>query len=1065
MAASNVVENMIVRLMLDPSRLFLAGRQTESRLNQMANNLARIGTRFSLAFTLPITAGVAKVAHAFADFDDAMTRSMAIADDATAAIRKQMEANAIAISRVGRTSVIDLAKSYHTLIAAGQTAQQSLKSLATIEKFAVAGMMEMESATSQLVDSMFALGKNSPDAIKNAKNMGDLANMLSYAAQLTNASEEQLAKTIRTRAGAASRAFGVPMEELFGVMSVYAQQGIKGEFAGEQIYIFLRDMQAAALKNQRAFKLMNVEVYDRRGELKQLPVIVRSLEKALAGMSDRSKKATLAFLGFTDRSIAATYNLLGTSRTMMDFTKKYEDTSPTALADKYAKMMESFAAQMKNLKNNIEIFAVEVGRTLAPAIGFVVEKIKMMTTWFGRLSEFQKKTILWIAGIAAITGPVLLITAAFAKLMLVAGLFFIPVMKLATAFGILDIGAGVFNTALASIGRMLRGDFSGLMELGNTLFKVFKAVVGFMYNIDHNLKIIGMHVKQHLIDAFDWAMDRISDRFFNFFGGTRAGTQNAAAALTQHQNVRTHFLKGFIMGVPGGPLLMKALGIEEFAEGGEVPGPAGKPKIIMAHGGEYVVPRGKQFDRLRAINQQSKLVVDRRYIPGPMTRAHALAGQMRIAEHEAVGRSIDIKWKYHLALAKESQARLNKAVTEAQTAYIRLSDNTAIDKIQEGLRTSGRNLLRIEGDLRMMELDNRLKRFEEDPTGIKHIQSKFQSSLKGLRMWGQRAGKELSKFFEDFLGAGKPGAGGGKFSRSVSMGSAPPPLWAALLGGSAIGAGGLAAKAPVAPSSRGPGYTPGIPAPDPSRQFKFGLPNWPWLQKLFAPLAEMPGVEQGEPPAIAAMRAKMAGMSGRRAAMGDTARAFERNKEGISFSQFRGAVVGGRALERAMDRMGGQIGFRQARIAKLTGRLDFEKEVESGGFNRSIQIKRLEDQLAKARGDKVQKTEDTKGPKHTRDITGVLQMIERNQRRTREQAAQFAGQGLQPTMSGNSGVLGPAGVMAAASGMGIGGLGQLGQMPGHRNRGMEVMGIGQRILGQLINIANQGKIQRGMFLH
>lgn len=493
MAASNVVENMIVRLLLDPSRLLLGAKQTESKLATMANSLARLGTKFSLAFTLPIVAGTAKTAKAFADFDDAMTRSMAIAEDASDAMRQRMEENAFAISRLGRTSSIDLAKSYHTLIAAGQSAEQSLRSLATIEKFAVAGMIDMETATSQLVDSMFALGINSPDAVRNAKNMGELANMLSYAAALTNASEEQLAKTIRTRAGAASRAFGVSKEELFGVMSVYAQQGIKGEFAGEQIYIFLRDMQAAALKNASAFKLMGVRVYDTRGELRALPMIVRDLEQALGGMSDRSKKATLSFLGFTDRSIAATYNLLGTSRIMWDFTKKFQQTSPDVLADKYARMMESFAAQMQNLRNNIEMFAIEVGRTLAPMVNVVAEKVKMMSEWFGRMNAVQKKTIVGFLGFAALTGPVLLITAALIQAAVVTSTFTVGVIAFGVLLGKTTLIAGALTGVVVGLTRALRGPdgLAKAFEFAKGWAGAFiSAVAGFFENIKHNFKVL-----------------------------------------------------------------------------------------------------------------------------------------------------------------------------------------------------------------------------------------------------------------------------------------------------------------------------------------------------------------------------------------------------------------------------------------------------------------------------------------------------------------------------------------------------------------------------------------------
>jgi hypothetical protein len=42
----------------------------------------------------------------------------------------------------------------------------------------------------------------------------------------------------------------------------------------------------------------------------------------------------------------------------------------------------------------------------------------------------------------------------------------------------------------------------------------------------------------------------------------------------------------------GGALGGIAGGLLPFKKGGRIPGPKGKPKVILAHGGEYVLPAG-----------------------------------------------------------------------------------------------------------------------------------------------------------------------------------------------------------------------------------------------------------------------------------------------------------------------------------------------------------------------------------------------------------------------------------------------------------------------------------------
>jgi hypothetical protein len=396
---------------------------------------------------------------------------------------------------------------------------------------------------------------------------------------------------------------------MMAVISAYAKQGIKGEFGGEQFYILYRDVQAAALKNAQAFQNMNVSVYDRRGGLRDMPLIIRDLERALAGMSDRSKKATLAYLGFTDRSIAATYTLLGTSQYMREEMAQYTPKNlEGSLAEKYAKMMESFAAQMANLRNNLQIFAIEVGRTIAPALKWLAENVKEATTWFGRMSDFQKQFIVKAAAFAAAAGPVILMAAALVKAAMIVG----PIIAIGSALGWAAKSAGLLEASFTAISRIMKGEAGGWRDLWMSIRQVVLDVAGFLHNFDHNIAVI----RASFADMFTDLM-------------TDAG-KHFGAALVEQLGKLGGGAVGAVSNWFGG----------SFAEGGVVPGPKGAAKLAVVHGGERILSLEEAGAAAHRYNLKANMDRVSRGVAGDAAiqyKIHQEVARMNAADRDRMG--------------------------------------------------------------------------------------------------------------------------------------------------------------------------------------------------------------------------------------------------------------------------------------------------------------------------------------------------------------------------------------------------------------------------------------------
>lgn len=339
------------------------------------SSLAGLG-RKAAAATAAVGAAIGGLAvvsvREFAKFDQAMGQSLAIMGDVSDALRAEMADAAREVAKTTTFSAEQAAQSYFFLASAGLDAQASIGAMPMVARFAQAGMFDMALATDLLTDAQSALGLTiRDDAVANMENMARVSDVLVRANTLANATVQQFSEALTNKAGAALRSLGIEVEEGVAVLSAFADQGIKGEYAGTQLGIVLRDLTTKGLKNAEAFRSLGVEVFDATGEMNAIADIVGDLEGLLGGMSDATQKATLLQLGFSDKSLAAVQALLGQSEAIRNYQTALEDAS--GFTDQVAsKQLETFTAQVELLKSQFIDVAISIGESLEPALTQVV---------------------------------------------------------------------------------------------------------------------------------------------------------------------------------------------------------------------------------------------------------------------------------------------------------------------------------------------------------------------------------------------------------------------------------------------------------------------------------------------------------------------------------------------------------------------------------------------------------------------------------------------------------------------------------------------------------------------
>jgi TP901 family phage tail tape measure protein len=370
------------------SRFKRIGSHAKTGLGNAANNIKRFGLLAAGAGVAGLTASV-KLA---ADFDDAMTKSLAIMGNVSDEMRSKMSSAAREVAKTSEFSANQAAEAYFFLASAGLDAEQQLAAMPKVAKFAAAGNFDLATATDLLTDAQSALGLTiRDDAIANMNNMVRVSDVLVKANVLANASVEQFSQSLTNKAGAALKTLGKDLEEGVAVLAAFADQGVKGQTAGTALAIILRDLQTASIKNKDTWKELGVSVFDTNGEMRNMGEIVGDLEGLLKGMSDRQKKVTLAQLGFTDKSQGFLLTLLGSADAIKAYEKELRKAGGTT-DEVAAKQLASFTARLNILKNNLKDVGITIGNELIPTLQELADEA---TAWLqahpGEIERFAKQ--------------------------------------------------------------------------------------------------------------------------------------------------------------------------------------------------------------------------------------------------------------------------------------------------------------------------------------------------------------------------------------------------------------------------------------------------------------------------------------------------------------------------------------------------------------------------------------------------------------------------------------------------------------------------------------------------
>lgn len=253
---------------------------------------------------------------------DASMSNVAALSGATADELEMLRQTAKDYGESTKYSASEAADALSYMALAGWDAEQSASSLGGVLNLAAASNMDLAEASDMVTDYLSAFSLE-------AKDSAYFADLLAYAQANANTTAAGLGEAFKNSA-ANMNAAGQDIETTVSLLSMMANQGLKGSEAGTALTAVMRDLTAKMDDGAIAIGKTSVQVMDANGNYRDLTDILKDVEAATAGMGDAEKAAALSTT-FTADSIKGLNLMLNAGiDNAADFEKELRNSSGAA---------------------------------------------------------------------------------------------------------------------------------------------------------------------------------------------------------------------------------------------------------------------------------------------------------------------------------------------------------------------------------------------------------------------------------------------------------------------------------------------------------------------------------------------------------------------------------------------------------------------------------------------------------------------------------------------------------------------------------------------------------------
>lgn len=297
------------------------------------------------------------------NFDSAMSEVSAISG-ATGKDLQMLRDTAKEFGSTTMFSASEAADALKYMSLAGWDANTSAAALGGVLDLAAASGMELGAASDMVTDYLSAFGME-------AEKSGYFADLLAYAQANANTSAEGLGEAYKNCA-ANLNAAGQDIETTTALLSMMANQGLKGSESGTALAAMMRDLTAKMEDGKVQIGDTAVAVMDANGNYRDLTDILKDVEKATNGMGDAERAAALSTT-FTSDSIKGLNLIMNAG---VDEAAKFEDElrkCDGTAAEMAKTMQDNLGGDLTSLSSQFEGVQIALYEKFEPALRKGVE--------------------------------------------------------------------------------------------------------------------------------------------------------------------------------------------------------------------------------------------------------------------------------------------------------------------------------------------------------------------------------------------------------------------------------------------------------------------------------------------------------------------------------------------------------------------------------------------------------------------------------------------------------------------------------------------------------------------
>jgi len=246
------------------------------------------------------------------------------------------------------------------LIQAGLDADQAAEAMKTVAAVVTVSGENMETVSKAVTTAMFAWNLGAEDIPK-------IGNAIAAALNFSRLTVEDLGTAFNYLA-ANSSIMGRSLEETLSIMAQLSNMGIRASTVGTGMSQLMTRLLVPSVKLRKELRRINVSANDVNPTMNKFSDIIKALEEAGFGATK-----SMALLGDrAGRQMAAALTV--GSGAFEDMEKKIRES--TQLQKGLDKAMEGPLNALKNMRNELEIAAIQIGDAAVPALGVLITLMK-----------------------------------------------------------------------------------------------------------------------------------------------------------------------------------------------------------------------------------------------------------------------------------------------------------------------------------------------------------------------------------------------------------------------------------------------------------------------------------------------------------------------------------------------------------------------------------------------------------------------------------------------------------------------------------------------------------------